>query len=289
MDFFTCPKCGGLLRQREEGASLACPAGHAYDVAAAGYVNLLLANQKHSKDPGDSPEMVRARRDFLETGAYAPFSEKLCELAAGELRRLSEGPRQAGRTGRPAVLLDAGCGEGYYTGHLAEYLPAHGIDARIFGFDIGKTAVRYAAKRCRAVSFAAASAFSIPCAERAADGLIDLFAPIVPAEFARVVRPGGFMLLAVPGPRHLYALKQQLYERPYENESREIDYPGFRRCGRERVSFSLRLSRKQDILNLFRMTPYYWKTPAEGRRRLEELDTLATEACFDFLTFRREE
>ncbi len=104
-----------------------------------------------------------------------------------------------------------------------------------------------------------------------------------------MVRPGGFMLLAVPGPRHLYALKQQLYERPYENESREIDYPGFRRCGRERVSFSLRLSRKQDILNLFRMTPYYWKTPAEGRRRLEELDTLATEACFDFLTFRREE
>ena len=62
MDFFTCPKCGGLLRRREEGASLACPAGHAYDVAAAGYVNLLLATQKHSKDPGDSPEGVRARR-----------------------------------------------------------------------------------------------------------------------------------------------------------------------------------------------------------------------------------
>ena len=150
-----------------------------------------------------------------------------------------------------------------------EYLPAHGIDARIFGFDIGKTAVRYAAKRCRAVSFAAASAFSIPCAERAADGLIDLFAPIVPAEFARVVRPGGFMLLAVPGPRHLYALKQQLYERPYENESREIDYPGFRRCGRERVSFSLRLSRKQDILNpvSYKHLDVY-KRQAPGRPRV---------------------
>lgn len=284
MAFFTCPKCHEPLHRREGGNTLVCPGGHAYDIASEGYVNLLLANQKHSKDPGDSAEMIRARRSFLETDAYRPFSEKLNAIVASFMeKRMSD----KGSAGVPAVLLDAGCGEGYYTGRLANALESRQIPVRVYGFDIGKTAVRYASKRYRNVSFAAASAFDIPCSDASVDCLINIFAPIVPAEFMRVIKPGGYMVLAVPGPRHLYGLKELLYEKPYENVCQEIDYSGFQRVGRERVSFFMRLTQQQDIHNLFCMTPYYWKTPLEGHRRLEQMDTLTTEACFDFLTFKR--
>ena len=96
-----CPKCG--LPLKKEGNGCQCSEGHRYDLARSGYVNLLLANGKHSLQPGDDKRMVRARRLFLEKGYYEPFRRAVCQKA---LERL---PME-----RP-VVLDAGCGEGYYT------------------------------------------------------------------------------------------------------------------------------------------------------------------------------
>ena len=78
---FICPVCGNLL-QKEEKAYI-CPKGHNYDLAREGYVYLLPPNKKHSKDPGDNKQMVAARRAFLETGLYQPFSDELDRLGAG--------------------------------------------------------------------------------------------------------------------------------------------------------------------------------------------------------------
>ena len=191
---FICPVCGNLL-QKEEKAYI-CPKGHNYDLAREGYVYLLPPNKKHSKDPGDNKQMVAARRAFLETGLYQPFSDELDRLALECL----------GKNGSP-VVLDAGCGEGYYTGRLAQAL---GERARVFGFDISKCAVRAAAKRYREIAFAVGSSFGIPFADAAADLVVNVFAPIVPEELARVVKPGGHLILAVPGERHLYGLKEIL-------------------------------------------------------------------------------
>ena len=138
---FICPVCGNLLQKEEKAYT--CPKGHNYDLAKEGYVYLLPPNKKHSKDPGDNKQMVAARRAFLETGLYQPFSDELDRLA---LECLGEN--------RSPVVLDAGCGEGYYTGRLAQAL---GERARVFGFDISKCAVRAAAKRYREIAFAVGS------------------------------------------------------------------------------------------------------------------------------------
>ena len=117
--------------------------------------------------------------------------------------------------------------------------------------------------------------------------LTDVFAPIVPAEFRRVLKPGGVMILAVPGARHLYGMKEVLYTAPYENEERDTDYEGFAFLGSESVRREITVEGAENIEALFSMTPYYWKTDVAGGERLRRLDTLQTEIKFRFLVYRR--
>lgn len=271
---FCCPICGGPLQM--EKTRLFCENGHSFDRARQGYTHLLPPNRMHSKEPGDTKEMVNSRRAFLESGAYDCFAEKLCGLAVEFLQELPE-----------PFLLDAGCGEGYYTGKLEACLREKGIFPRVAGFDISKSAVRAAAGKYKGCQFAVASAFAVPAADASADCLTNVFAPIVPEECKRVVKPGGVMILAVPGPRHLYGLKEILYDAPYENEYRETEYPGFAFVRRETVAETLVLDDGEQIQNLFAMTPYYWKTPESGSRRLAQTEHLETEIRFDFLIYRR--
>lgn len=269
---FICPVCKQPLFQTEKICR--CPQGHSYDLASEGYVYLLPPNKKHSKAPGDNKQMVAARRSFLETGAYQPFSDTLNRLALHLMQDVPE-----------PVVLDAGCGEGYYTGRLAD---AFQRKADIYGFDISKCAVRAAAKRYKSLHFAVGSSFDIPFANAGADLLVNVFAPIVPEEMKRVVRPGGALILAVPGERHLYGLKEILYDAPYENECKDTQYPGFTFLERTVVQGRYTTTDNQQMLNLFAMTPYYWKTGVEGGARLRQAEKLDTEICFHFLTYRRD-
>ena len=111
---FRCPLCGSPLTQEERGCI--CPARHSFDRAAAGYVHLLPPNRMHSKAPGDDREMVAARAVFLERGYYAPLRQALEELVLEASAHL-EGP----------VLLDSGCGEGYYTAGMFRALERAGL------------------------------------------------------------------------------------------------------------------------------------------------------------------
>ena len=120
---FRCPLCGTPL-EREETRWL-CPNRHSFDRAAAGYVHLLPANKKHSKDPGDDKAMVAARSAFLDKGYYAPLRDSLCKVILQHTERRSA-----------PVILDSGCGEGYYTAGLFQGLTEAGLAPRIAGVDL---------------------------------------------------------------------------------------------------------------------------------------------------------
>ena len=183
------------------------------------------------------------------------------------------------------VVLDAGCGEGFYTSAL--YEKAKAKNGSVSGVDISKFAVKAAAGKYKGIDFAVASLFHLPCAENSADVLTDVFAPIVPEEFFRVLKPGGVMILAVPGARHLYGMKEVLYKEPYENEEHDTAYDGFEYLGRACVQKFITVNGQENIEALFSMTPYYWKTDVEGGERLRALDVLETEIKFDFLVYRK--
>ena len=179
---FCCPICGEGLR-REPGR-YACPGGHSFDLAREGYVNLLPANRQHSKEPGDDREMAAARSRFLEGGWYAPLREALCALVE---KYAPEEP----------ALLDAGCGEGWYTAALGETVLARG--GRIAGVDLSKPGVKRAAQRQSRGEFGVASVYHLPLGDGRVDILVDCFSPLAAEEFYRVLKPGGIFLYVGPG------------------------------------------------------------------------------------------
>lgn len=272
MSQFCCPLCGDVLTETRSG--LRCPAGHCFDRAKEGYVNLLPVNRKHSKAPGDDKGMVAARRAFLEKGWYAPLREALAALAV-EL------------TGPAPAVLDAGCGEGYYTGGVREALLEAGKAPEVAGVDISKAALQRAGKRYPGIEFAVASAYRLPAADGSVDLLLNVFSPLAIEEFRRVLKPGGVYLYVVPGARHLWELKEVLYERPYPNEEKETPYEGFAYDRIVPVDYTIHLPGQEDIHALFQMTPYYWKTPKEGAERLARLKELDCRIGFQVHVFRR--
>ena len=123
-------------------------------------------------------------------------------------------------------------------------------------------------------------------ADGAADLLLNCFSPLALEEFRRVLRPGGAYLYVVPGAKHLWELKQVLYDKPYENQEKESPYEGFTYEDIVPVEFSMALDAPA-LGDLFRMTPYYWKTPKAGSERLNALERLDVTASFRIHVFRR--
>ena len=271
---FCCPLCGAPLER--DPARLFCPNRHSFDRSAAGYVHLLPANRKHSKDPGDDKAMVAARAAFLEKGYYAPLRDSLCKVILQYTEDL------------PApVILDSGCGEGWYTAGLFRALSEAGCTPQIAGVDLSRAALRRAAKRVPEAEFAAASVYRLPLPDRSADVLVNIFSPLAAEEFARVLRPGGLFCYAVPSPRHLWEMKEILYKKPYENPSKLEDYSGFVRLEVREIRYTASLDTNDDIMALFGMTPYAWKTPKDGVERLKALNRLTCQIGFDLHLYQR--
>ena len=219
--------------------------------------------------------MAAARSAFLNKGYYRPLRDALCDLAVSSV------------PASPAVL-DTGCGEGYYTAGIYEALCTAGKTPRMAGTDISKFILRRAAKREKAVEFAVASSYRLPVADESIDLLVNCFSPLALEEFARVLHRGGHFFYVVPAPRHLWQLKEILYDRPYPNEEKETPYDGFRYCEIRFVRETVALTSQEDIHALFQMTPYYWNTPRDGAERLAALETLTTEVAFDIHVFEKE-
>ena len=197
-ELLICPVCGGALS--EAGQALRCEKGHSFDLAKETYVNLLTGS-KPADAMGDNKQAARFRRDFLNQDYYALLRDGLAA-------------RFAGRTG---TLLDLCCGEGYYTAALGA-LPG----LQVYGFDLAREMVRLAAKRHAGLTLFVANLARIPVRDGSFDWATLLFAPFQEKELLRILKPGGKLTVAVPGRRHLYGLKQAVYDRPYENDEAHI-------------------------------------------------------------------
>ncbi len=254
-----CPHCGAPLTRTDR--LLACPLSHSFDLSRSGYVNLLVGGGAH----GDNREMIEARTRFLGGGHYAPLRDALCKTVK----------RKGG------VFVDAGCGEGYYTEALCKGF------SKTVGFDLSKDALKTAAKRVKDAEFAVASVYKLPFPDRGADLVSCIFAPLALAEFTRILKGGGHLLLAIPDKEHLFALKEILYDTPYKNEVADTALRGFTLISDEGLSFPLRLESREAIEDLFKMTPYYYRTPQKGRERLLSLSSLTCHAAFRLLLYKK--
>lgn len=258
-----CPKCKGELKHIEQ--SYQCAHNHNYDIAKQGYTSLLLGNHRLT---GDNKEMVEARTVFLNHAYYAPLCQRLCELVH----------RYA-----PKVIIDAGCGQGYYTNAIKRA----NMDCEMYGFDLSKFALKQACKAKENVHYTVASVSSLPLQDACGDLLLSVFAPIFMDEFARVLKEHGYFIKVGPGPFHLYGLKEVLYHEIYENEAEASNYEGFQLVHEEMVDYEAKIIGKEDIKALFQMTPYFYRSPKETSDILLELDLLKTQIQFHVEVYRK--
>lgn len=238
-----CPACKQALQK--QSSQWTCINQHSYDMAKEGYVNLMLANQKRSKEPGDNKQMINARREFLATGSYQPLSDRIAVLLNQNIN--NDTP----------FLLDAGCGEGYYLDHVTARLQAEGKTPESFGSDISKVAIQKAAKKYAQHHFSVASSFNLPVSDNSIDGVIQVFAPVSGQEIGRILKPGGIWIQVNPAPEHLCQIKQAIYTTP-EPYSVSPMPENARVVHSERLRFDVSLESKVAREQLLMMTPFYW-------------------------------
>lgn len=273
ISLLVCPVCHTGLRQ--VGAALMCANTHSFDIAREGYVNLLL--QKRS---GDAKEMLRARRNFLERGFYAPLSDAVNELVHTYLLDVS----------KPLHILDAGCGEGYYLDRLQNAL-APLQNGCYIGLDVSKEAIRMAAKRYRQLLFVVADVKQrLVLADGVIHAILNIFAPRNAGEFARVTIAGGILIVVIPSPEHLLRLRTALgllgMEEQKQQHVKEQFAGAFELVESSSIAYSMHLN-KEEIEQVVMMTPNYWHLSDEMRDAMQKMEEIETEAAFTALVFRR--
>lgn len=261
-DLLRCP-LDQLPLQPHDGC-LCCDSGHSYDIARLGYVNLLSASDKRSKEPGDSKDMVAARGNFLSAGHYAPIAERLAEILAPLIRSDS-------------TIVDAGCGEGYYLQQLQERLSsANGFAPPMIGLDISKWAVQAATRRL-AATWLVASNRNIPIAAHSVDCLLSLFGFPMYDVFQSVLKKEGTLLVLSAGPRHLIELREVIYPKLKASASSVLQQAGdagFRAGITSTLEFTTAALTQEEIKHLLGMTPHLYRAGREGLQRAALLDQL---------------
>ena len=261
-----CPVCGEVLSRGEK--EYRCENRHSFDIARQGHVNLLVVQQKHSLNPGDTREQVLSRRAFLEGGFYEPIADALCG-AAKELG--AEGP-----------ILDVGCGEGYYCTRLAA-----AMNEELVGLDISKEAVRCAAAKYKGHQWVCGTAAHLPAADGSVGTLTSLFALTLPEEFHRVLRKDGLYFQVLAAQDHLLGLKSIIYpELKFKEKDSVPELPGFTLVKSVPIRFSFALEGEQ-IQNLFSMTPHVFRIGKDGAERLANTRMLTDTASCVLNVFRR--
>ncbi len=271
-----CPKCQSDLKLTNNNKSAICSQGHLYDFAKQGYLNLLLAENKKSKHPGDDSEMVTARSRFLDTGKYQGISDFLNEIIKSTIISMS-GVDEPNKPSSTFNYTDLACGEGYYTQRVSSLLNGHVPDSCVTGIDISTPAIKSACRRDRSLRWLVGSANATPLKANSQDIISGLFFHFNLNEVARLLKPKGTFIMITTGPQHLLELRERVYDQIKEpKKSKAPDESVDSLQFKEMITYTsnIELNNRSQIENLFRMTPHYWRAAPDKKASLLSLDKL---------------
>ncbi len=263
-----CPKCQQELTRDFDWH---CVNNHHYDIAKEGYVNLVLANQKHSTNPGDDALSLKSRQQFLSHGYYQPLAEEISKIV---VKYLDDGDS----------FLDAGCGSGYYLNYLVNNCTKK---LNYYAVDIAKKGVAMCAKMNPETICFVGNVFHLPIVDGSLTGLMSVFTPYSSEEFSRVVKDGGYVIAVSPGEKHLIEMKEIVYKQVYTNEETGYKLDDFTLIERNKVTYVVTLEKQEDIETLWRMTPYYHTTYIGDSEKLLNYKQLTVTCDFLVSVYKR--
>lgn len=260
-----CPICGQRLAKHNQQFSCG---KHNYDIAKEGYVNL---NLNVKETAGDSKEMMQSRRDFLNLNHYGILVDYMTTVIQKRFEQIK------------VLVLDIGCGEGYYLDRLIKSINCvEALNAsttyqlECIGLDISKSGVKFAAKRNKAIQWIAGNSANLPIMDHSIDLALSIFSIYSPMEVCRILKTAGYLLIVRAGENHLLELRQIIYPEIIEKSKSAIfDDALFTCVSEEMLTTQIKLKGQDNIWKLLEMTPHYWKIKADNKARLntyEELD-----------------
>ena len=272
---FKCPSCNEALIK--ENRTYRCQNNHTFDKAKEGYVNVLLAQHKKSKNPGDNDEMIKSRQAFLNKRYYSALSSAIVDIVESSKQSFNQN------------LLDIGCGEGYYMNELRDASLKKEEQLTLCGIDISKTAVKLAGKRKINALISVSSSYDLPFFGNSFQTILSVFSPISPTEVERLLKSEGHIIMVGPAQEHLKELTAHIYDEviPHKgNYSVLEDDQAF--VLEEQIEIKEKITVQQDdILDLLRMTPYYWQTTIEIKEKILALSELKTTIHFYIQIYRK--
>lgn len=262
-----CPVCRNPLIQYQK--YYACLNKHTFDKSKQGYVNLLLANQKRTLQPGDNKEMVNSRLQFLKLGYYLPIAHALNEAIMKSI------PAQKGMH----QIADIGCGVGYYLTLLKNHLASTFFNLTFWGIDISKDAIHCANAQDKSITWLIGSAKNLPFESQSLDSIVSVFSPFYSQEIQRVLSPNGQLFIITPAHNHLIELREILFDEVKDIDTDKLiqkTKDNFTLLDAIPIRSSIQLQSQDEITHLLKMTPFFWSTTAEKKEKLHSLSMLTT-------------
>lgn len=261
-----CPLDGLALSNL--GSMLKCPHGHSYDIARQSYVNLLPVQQKKSRDPGDSKDMVAARTRYLNAGFFQAIASQLNELTLAGTDNMED-----------LSLLDAGCGDGYYLDYFYKSISSieDNNQFRMTGLDISKWAIQAAAKRSKDVTWVVGNNQKAPVMEHSIDILWSVFGFSHLAGFKKMLKRRGKLIIVEAGSDHLIELRKIIYPKIRDSANHEktnFSKAGFKQIDQKKVRFQTPALSGEQLADLLSMTPHLYRASHQGKQALQAVDQL---------------
>lgn len=267
-----CPVCKSALIKQDK--IYACVKGHHFDISKYGYVNLLMSGKSKLKRHGDDKLMLLARKTFLDKGYYDILLNSLIDVIKQYINN-------------DMHILDAGCGEGFYTANIMKYLDNNDVKYKMTGIDISKDALKLAHKRNKEINLAVSSVADIHINDNSLDMLLNIFAPVSYGEYCRILKTQGILIKVIPLEKHLWDLKTKIYDKPYENKVESLELDGFKLIQKTEIKQNIKIQNNEDIVNLFKMTPYYYKTKKDDQEKINKLNSIDVRVEFLILVYKK--
>lgn len=203
-----CPICRQPLKLQAN--SFTCPAGHCYDLSAQNYLNL--APQKNQTSNKYTTALFSARRQVFNAGLYNPLLQKILDYCT---------EYQTKKPAAKPIILDAGCGEGFFAANLLSRLP---FSVEVLALDLAKDAVKMAAKTYQRAGLYCliGDLANLPLADNSIDIIINMLSPASYGEFARVLKPDGLLIKVIPEDHYLEEVRNYLHIPPQKALTQQL-------------------------------------------------------------------
>lgn len=272
---YKCPVCKQMLEKIDN--SYKCLNGHSFDVNKKQYVNLLLPNQIHSLNPGDSKEMIEARTKFLNKGYYEELQNELVKVI-DDLINDSE------------IFCDLACGEGYYTQKIHQALSYKHITS--YGVDLSKFGISEATRKMRVektdnIHYCIGNLMYLPYMDKSMNVVLNCFAPFFEDEFARIIKDNGYFIRVLPNIDHMYELKKSIYLEVKLNEIKPVELEKFELVFEKELRYKKEFINNDDLLHLFMMTPLYYKSSLNVIEKIKSIENLVLTLSFKVLVYKK--